>query len=144
MGVVGCVGPVCADAAAAVDLLSPHLVQPDAFRLGPMVRVVTERLTQRALTIHVGPNAMVLSGHAVLVSGDCIGLSDTEARLLAALAERPNVVMTKEHLLKAVWGGTVTEAHTVEVAIARLRKRLGPYGSCIRSIQRRGYTLRTS
>ena len=141
--VVGCVGPVCAEVAANQNLLSPYLVQPDAFRLGPMVRVVTERLTERALTIHIGPSAMVLSGHAVLISGDSIGLSGTEARLLAALAERPNVVLTKEHLLKEVWGGAANDAHTVEVGIARLRKRLGPHGSCILSIPRRGYTLRT-
>ena len=140
--VVGCVGPVCAEVAANQNLLSPHLVQPDAFRLGPMVRVVTERLTQRAVTIHVGPNALVLSGQAVLVSGECIGLSDTEARLLAALAERPNVVLTKDHLLKAVWGDAGLDTHIVEVAIARLRRRLGPHGSCIRSVPRRGYTIR--
>jgi uroporphyrinogen-III synthase len=46
--VVGCVGPVCAQVAAAEGLLSPHLVQPDAFRLGPLVRAVTERLTRGA------------------------------------------------------------------------------------------------
>lgn len=141
--VVGCVGPVCAEAAANERILSPHLVQPDAFRLGPMVRAVTERLTQRAVTVQIGPTAMVLSGQAVLISGDCIGLSDTEARLLAVLAERPNVVLTKEHLLKAVWGDSVLDAHAVEVAIARLRKRLGPHGGCIRAVPRRGYTLRT-
>lgn len=45
--VLGCVGPVCAEAAADAGLQSPHLVQPDAFRLGPLVRAVTERLTQR-------------------------------------------------------------------------------------------------
>ena len=142
--VVGCVGPVCAEVAAGADLLSPYLVQPDAFRLGPMVRVVTERLTQRATTIQVGLATMVLSGCAVIIAGDCISLSDTEARLLAALAERPNVVMTKEQLLKSVWGGAVSDAHAVEVAVARLRKRLGSHGRCIRAVQRRGYTLRTS
>lgn len=142
--VVGCVGPVCAEVAAAEHLLSPHLVQPDAFRLGPLVRVVTERLTQRSVTVQLGPTPMVLNGNVVLFAGDYIGLSDTEARLLAALAERPNVVLTKEHLLKTVWGDTFTDVHTVEVAIARLRKRLGLHGSCIRSVQRRGYALRTS
>jgi uroporphyrinogen-III synthase len=43
--VVGCVGPACAEAAAAAGLVSSNLVQPDAFRIGPLVRVVTERLT---------------------------------------------------------------------------------------------------
>jgi uroporphyrinogen-III synthase len=45
--VVGCVGPVCADAARSEGLQSPHLVQPDSARIGPLVRAVTERLTSR-------------------------------------------------------------------------------------------------
>jgi two-component system response regulator ResD len=85
---------------------------------------------------------MVLSGNAVLVGGECLSLTDTETRLLATLASRPNAVFTKEQLLRAVWSGAVADPHTVEVAVARLRKRLGPHGGAVRSIHRRGYTLR--
>ena len=140
--VVGCVGPVCANVAATEGLLSPHLVQPDAFRLGPLIRAVTERLTDRRVTIQVGPTSMTLAGNAVLVAGEYLSLTDTEARLLATLAARPNTVFTKEHLLRTVWTGTVADVHTVEVGIARLRKRLGPHGAAVRSVHRRGYTLR--
>jgi uroporphyrinogen-III synthase len=140
--VVGCVGPVCTDAAAAEGLLSPHTVQPDAFRLGPLVRTVAERLTERRVTVQVGPTSMTLSGNAVLVAGECISLSDIEAQLLATLAARPNTVFTKEHLIRSVWRGTVTDSHSVEVGIARLRKRLGQHGEAIQSVHRRGYTLR--
>lgn len=140
--VVGCVGPVCADVATAEGLLSPHLVQPDAYRLGPLVRAVAERLVERRVTVPLGPAVMVLAGTSVTVGDDRLVLTDTEARLLATLAGRPNAVFTKEHLLRAVWGGEVTDPHTVEVGIARLRKRLGRHGSAIRSIHRRGYTLR--
>jgi uroporphyrinogen-III synthase len=142
--VVGCVGPVCAEVAAAAGLLSPHLVQPDAFRLGPLVRAVTERLAQHRLTVQLGPASMVLSGNAVLAGGECISLSDIEARLLATLAGRPNAVFSKEHLLRTVWSGAITDPHTVEVGIARLRKRLGSHGDVIHSVQRRGYTLRVA
>jgi uroporphyrinogen-III synthase len=140
--VVGCVGPVCADAAAAEGLLSPHLVQPDAYRLGPLVRAVSERLAERRVTVQLGPALMVLAGTSVSVGGDQLLLTDTEARLLATLAGRPNAVFTKEYLLRTVWGGDVTDPHTVEVGIARLRKRLGRHGGAVRSIHRRGYTLR--
>jgi uroporphyrinogen-III synthase len=140
--VVGCVGPACAEAAAAEHLLSPHLVQPDAFRIGPLVRVVTERLTARRVSVQVGATSMVLSGNAVLVGAECLSLTDTEARLLAHLAARPGVVLTKESLLRSVWGPTAVDPHIVEVGIARLRRRLGPYGDTVRSVHRRGYTLR--
>jgi uroporphyrinogen-III synthase len=140
--VVGSVGPVCTEVAAAEGLLSPHLVQPDAFRLGPLIRAVTDRLTQRRLTVQLGVAAMTISGNAVFVGGECLSLSDTEARLLATLAGRPNAVFTKEQLLRTVWGGAASDAHAVEVGIARLRKRLGAHGEAVRSVHRRGYTLR--
>jgi uroporphyrinogen-III synthase len=140
--VIGCVGPVCAERAAIEGLLSPHLVQPDVFRLGPMVRAVTERLTHRALTTQLGTADVVLNGNVVLIDNESISLSNTEARLLSALARKPNTVFTKQQLLDAVWPGRAMDAHAVEVGIARLRKRLGPHGRLIRSIQRRGYSLR--
>ncbi|HET6874809.1 MAG TPA: uroporphyrinogen-III synthase [Acidimicrobiales bacterium] len=140
--VVGSVGPICSEVAEHEGLGSAHLVQPDAYRLGPLVRAVTERLTERRMTVEMGTTSMVLSGNAVLVGGDCISLTETEARLLATLARRPNVVYSKEHLLRTVWVGTGGDAHTVEVGIARLRKRLGPHGGAIQSVHRRGYTLR--
>lgn len=141
--VVGCVGPICADAALAEGLGSPHLIQPDAYRLGPLVRAVTERLATLRVTLQVGPTVMTISGQAVFIDGKCLLLTNTDARLLAALAKRPNVVHTKDHLLRTVWANSSADSHTVEVGIARLRKRLGPNGGAIRSVHRRGYTLRT-
>lgn len=140
--VVGSVGPVCTGAAASEGVLSPHLVQPDVFRLGPLVRAVTERLTEKKMTVQLGETTMVLSGNAVFAAGKEYSLSESEVRLLAALAARPGAVLTKQQLLRTVWAGTDVDVHTVEVGVARLRKRLGPLGSAIRSVHRRGYTLR--
>lgn len=142
--VVGCVGPVCAEVAVAEGLGSPDLVQPDAYRLGPLVRAVTERLVARRVTVQVDGGVLTLSGNAVFVAGGCLSLTDTEARLLATLAARPDAVHTKNQLLRAVWGASGADAHAVEVAIARLRKRLGAHGHAVRSVHRRGYALRTA
>lgn len=139
--VVGCVGPVCAGAAVSEGLASPHLVQPESFRLGPLVRAVTQRLVERQLTVQVGAQRITLSGNAVFVAEDSLSLTSTEARILAILARRPNAVVSKEHLLHAVWSSRTTDPHTVEVALARLRKRLAPHGISVQSVRRRGYTL---
>jgi len=103
---------------------------------------VSERLTERRVNVQLGPTSMVLSGNAVLVGGECLSLTDTEARLLGVLASRPNAVFTKEQLLCEVWGEATADPHTVGVTVARLRKRLGPHGEAVRSVQRRGYALR--
>lgn len=138
---VGCVGPVCTEAAAAEGLLSPYLVSPDAYRIGPLVRAVAEALAERRVTIGSGSHPMILSGNTVLVGDRPLPLTDTEARLLRALAARPNAVVTKEALLRDLWGSSRSGTHAVEVAVARLRKRLGEHGDAVRSVHRRGYML---
>ena len=97
--VVGCVGPVCAEVAASRGLASEHLVVPAAWRLGPLVRAVADRLLERRVEIDVGGTEVVLSGTVVSLGGESVELSDTEARLLATLAARPNVVFAKADLL---------------------------------------------
>lgn len=141
--VVGCVGPVCAEVARAHGLDSEHLVCPEAFRIGPLVRAVESRLVAKKVSIALGPVAAVLSGTVlVLADGQELELSDVEARLLGALAARPNRVLAKSQLLSAVWGSDDGDPHTVEVAVARLRRRLGAYGVAVSAVPRRGYTLR--
>jgi uroporphyrinogen-III synthase len=140
--VVGCVGPACADAAVAAGLDRGNLVVPSAFRLGPLVRAVASRLVDRTVRVQLDDTEAVLAGTVALVGGEPVELSDTEAKLLATLAERPNAVFTKSHLLRAVWGDDSADPHLVEVAVARLRRRLGPHGRAVASVHRRGYTLR--
>jgi uroporphyrinogen-III synthase len=136
--VVGCVGPICAEVAEASGFGDGDLVIPRTSRLGPLVRSVTERLLQRAR--HVGD--LVITG-TVVQSGDRrIEMSDTEARILASLAERPGAVVAKADLLREVWGDPDGDPHLVEVAVGRLRRRLGPDGRAIEAIPRRGYVLR--
>jgi DNA-binding winged helix-turn-helix (wHTH) protein len=59
------------------------------------------------------------------------------------LAGQPNVVFTKADLLRVVWGDDSADPHVVEVAMGRLRRRLGRAGAAIAAVHRRGYSLRT-
>jgi uroporphyrinogen-III synthase len=42
-----------------------------------------------------------------------------------------------------VWGTPDADEHTVEVTVARLRRRLGPAGKAVQTTTRRGYRLVT-
>jgi uroporphyrinogen-III synthase len=141
--VVGCIGPVCRETAASEGLASEHLVVPSASRLGPLVRTVADRLVGRRLVVEIGATRITLAGTLAAVDGQTVALTDSEARLLATLAGRPNTVFTKEQLLQTVWRNNTGDLHAVEVGIARLRSRLGPHGKAIASVRRRGYTLRS-
>lgn len=140
--VVGCVGPVCADAAAAAGIPRERMVVPAIARLGPLVRAVADALHARTATVRVQHGELVLAGTVVRVGGDRVELSDTEARLLATLAERPGAVHAKEDLLRRVWGEGADDTHVVEVTVGRLRRRLGAHGRAIAVVPRRGYALR--
>lgn len=140
--VVGCVGPVCAEAAAAEGLDSPHVVVPTAWRLGPLVRAVAERLVGRSVSVQLDGVELVISGTAVTIGGKPLTCTDTEARLLSVLAAQRGTVCAKADLLRSVWGDEHADPHVVEVAVNRLRRRLGEHGAAITAVHRRGYLLR--
>jgi len=140
--VVGCVGPVCADAAAACGIPRERVVVPDIARLGPLVRTVADALFARTATVKLLSGELVLAGSVVRMGDDRVELTDTEARLLATLAARPGTVLAKEDLLRRVWGGDADDTHVVEVRVGRLRRRLGAHREVIAAVPKRGYALR--
>jgi uroporphyrinogen-III synthase len=84
-----------------------------------------------------------IDGATVTVdAGDATRLPHRERGVLAVLAERPGVVVSKRALLRRVWGPGEGDEHVVEVTIARLRQRLGAAGGGIETVIRRGYRLK--
>ena len=73
-----------------------------------------------------------------------VHLGPTEFRLLQYLMEKPGVVLSRESLLKLVWGGSIhVELRTVDVHIRRLRRALNEGGEpdIIRTVRSAGYAL---
>lgn len=95
----------------------------------------------RRREFRAGPHHVVVSGGGAVVDGEPVALSPRERRVLAALAERPGVLLSKTALLERAWPGEIADQHAVEAAVARLRRRLGPAGRCIETVVRRGYRL---
>ena len=80
----------------------------------------------------------------VLRAGKIIHLGPTEFRLLQCLMEKPAVVLSRDVLLKLVWGEAIhVEERTVDVHIKRLRRALTIKGlsSPIRTVRGCGYAL---
>ncbi|CAL9437906.1 hypothetical protein SUDANB176_02187 [Streptomyces sp. enrichment culture] len=75
------------------------------------------------------------------VNGRRLELTYLEFELLAHLVAHPGRVHTREHLIGTVWGyGHVGDGRTVDVHIARLRRKLGPaHRDAIRTVRRVGY-----
>jgi len=138
--VAGCVGAVCASAAVDDGVTSP--VFPDVGRLGLLVRAVSDELAGRRVVIGLGFHTLVLQGTIAVVDGTPIELAGREAAMLGVLAERPGAVVGKSTLAQRLWGPG-QDPHAVEVAVNRLRGRLGPVGAHLVTVRGRGYRLDT-
>lgn len=75
------------------------------------------------------------------VDGRLLDLTYLEFELLSHLTEHPQRVHTRDHLVSAVWGyGHVGDGRTVDVHVARLRRKLGAaYRDSIVTVRRVGY-----
>ncbi|MFC5220407.1 winged helix-turn-helix domain-containing protein [Streptomyces coerulescens] len=75
------------------------------------------------------------------VDGNELDLTYLEFELLAHLVANPHRVHTRDQLVTTVWGyGHVGDGRTVDVHIARLRRKLGAeHRDTIRTVRRVGY-----
>ncbi|MEU3826833.1 winged helix family transcriptional regulator [Streptomyces sp. SID486] len=78
---------------------------------------------------------------AASVDGEELDLTYLEFELLAHLVAHPHRVHTRDQLVTTVWGyGHVGDGRTVDVHIARLRRKLGAqHRQSIQTVRRVGY-----
>ncbi|MGW7053440.1 winged helix-turn-helix domain-containing protein [Streptomyces sp. NPDC054887] len=88
-----------------------------------------------------GPVRIDGAERTAAVDGRELDLTYLEFELLAHLVAHPHRVHTRDHLVSTVWGyGHVGDGRTVDVHIARLRRKLGAeHRASIRTIRRVGY-----
>lgn len=95
--------------------------------------------------LQVGPLRLDRHARRVTLDGAPVELTDTEYRILLALAEESGRVLTHTMLLDRVWGpGYRSEVHYLRVYINRLRAKLEPDRTSPRllvTVPRAGYRL---
>ncbi|MFB6564680.1 uroporphyrinogen-III synthase [Streptomyces sp. NPDC056400] len=131
-----CVGPVTA---LPLQAHGVDTVQPERFRLGPLVQLLCQELPGRARVLPVAGHRVEIRGHAVLVDAQLRPVPPAGMALLRALARRPGWVVSRAELLRALPGAGRDE-HAVETAMARLRVALGA-PNLIQTVVKRGYRL---
>ncbi|MFJ7269843.1 uroporphyrinogen-III synthase [Streptomyces sp. NPDC099050] len=131
-----CVGPVTALPLQAEGVPT---VQPERFRLGPLVQLLCQELPGRARVLPVAGHRLELRGHAVLLDSELRPVPPAGMALLRALSRRPGWVVARSELLR-VLPGAGRDEHAVETAMARLRVALGA-PNLIQTVVKRGYRL---
>ena len=83
------------------------------------------------------------AGHRVMLDGAALDLSPTEFELLHLLMRNPGRAFSRNYLLETVWRESyVTGDRSVDNAVLRLRRRLGPVGEAIETVWGVGYRFR--
>ena len=136
--VAACVGPVTAAAARRAGLNT--LVTACPARLGPLVRALTDHLAGRARHISLCGRPVVVQGARLGVDGVEVNLTLRERFLFNGLLDAGGAVLSKARLAQTAWESGVDD-HAVEVAVNRLRRKLGPVADAIETTNRRGYRL---
>lgn len=117
----------------------PFGIEELALRVGAVLRRTAP--DPGASVVSVGRVRLDSRAHQVLLDGQVIDLSRTEFRLLHVLMESAGNVLTKDLLLRRIWGLDATSETTVlETYISYLRRKLGD-GVDIRTVRGVGYQL---
>jgi uroporphyrinogen-III synthase len=131
-----CVGPVTAAPFRAVGL---DPVVPDRYRLGALIRAVTDRLSHEHVPcVETAFGPLVLRGGGATLDGVVVPLGPGPRAVLGSLVEARGQVVSRPKLLAALPGAA--DEHSVEVTVNRLRTALG-CPELVRTVVRRGYRL---
>lgn len=119
-----------------------YIVKPfEVLELLVRIEKVLERSDKYSDVIHILNMEINFKEHTVRQDGAEIPLKPMEFNLLAVLAKNKNIAVSRENLLRMVWGTDyVGETRTVDVHIGQLRKKLG-LGGHIKTISKLGYRL---
>jgi two-component system alkaline phosphatase synthesis response regulator PhoP len=93
-------------------------------------------------TLEIGELRLDTSAREASFAGQSLELTPREYDLLAFFAHHPGRVLSREELLRKVWGyDYVGETRTVDVHVRRLRVKLGAGKGVIETVTGAGYKL---
>src|SRR5881397_483175 len=100
------------------------------------------RPTGPGRALEAGPLRVDLEAHVATCAGVRLDIRPREFDLLAFLARHPGRALSREELLRKVWGyDYVGETRTVDVHVRRLRAKLGNQNGLIETVLGAGYKL---
>ncbi|MET9375015.1 winged helix-turn-helix domain-containing protein [Streptomyces sp. NPDC003035] len=130
----------------ATLLPAPPHVLPTVPGRPPMVGYLVllpagQQAPEPAAAEQAGPVSIDTVRRIAVVDGRPMDLTYLEFELLAHLVAHPHRVHTRDQLVTTVWGyGHVGDGRTVDVHVARLRRKLGAeHRRTIQTVRRVGY-----
>ncbi|WP_424216874.1 two-component system response regulator CseB (plasmid) [Streptomyces sp. BI20] len=83
------------------------------------------------------------AGMEITIAGEPVALTPTELKLLLEFVAAPGIVLERHTLLRRVWEyGWDGDSRVVDLAVQRLRRKLGPERERIETVRGFGYKFR--
>ena len=119
-----------------------YIVKPfEMLELMVRMEKVLERTKRLGDVIRILDLEINLLEHTVRKGGEEVMLKPMEFELLCVLAKNKNIAISREELLRRVWGTDyMGETRTVDVHIGQLRKKLS-LSDKIKTVSKIGYRL---
>ncbi len=122
-----------------------YLAKPFSVReLMARVKAILRRSAPARMTLptSAGPFTADIGNNLVFSDGKPLELTRKEYDILILLMHNPGKILPRQEILSRVWGDDVIVTdRTVDVTIARLRKKLGDSGGMIKNKSGYGYYL---
>jgi DNA-binding response OmpR family regulator len=114
----------------ALEHCDDYLTRPFAYEeLVARIRAVLRRRVPRVELVDLGELVIDRAARRALVHGNEVALASKEYALLLRMAQDPDRVLTREQLLRDVWGfRTFVPTRTVESHASRVRCKLATAG----------------
>jgi DNA-binding response OmpR family regulator len=94
-------------------------------------------------TISIGSEVLMdLEKYTVHVNGESVALTPTEFRILRILAERKEMVFSRDQILEKLWGNEKAVIdRTIDVHIKHIREKLGDAAHYVKNLRGIGYKV---
>lgn len=119
-----------------------YIVKPfEAMELLARVEVVLRRTKRGQNRLIYGSITVDLEEHTAKIGEDPVSLTPKEFDVLVFFLQHPNIALTRERLLSAVWGYEFAgETRTVDIHVQQVRRKMGLQKQLV-TIPKLGYRL---
>ena len=119
-----------------------YIVKPfETVELLALIEVVLRRTHRTQAILTYGDILLNLEKHTVQKAGQTIALTPKEFDVLAFFMQHPDIAITRNRLLAAIWGYEFAgESRTVDIHVQQVRRKMGLQDRLI-TIPKLGYRL---
>jgi DNA-binding response OmpR family regulator len=125
-----------------------YVIKPlEPIEFAARVAAKLKKVAQNSASVAAAGLRIELATHRVFYKTESgqeqrLPLTPIEAKIITQLLKNPGKVITREDLMKSVWGEDVhISAHTVDTHMSSLRKKLGPVGEQLKAVSRQGFSF---